>query len=465
MGLSSSRLLYVVLTLCMVVLAFLPNAKATRWLDICVAPARFLGELASPLGWLARGEARAAANALENSIDSELAQSRALAQDERWFALPDEQRLITKRRFVHAQVVRRFSGAPDRIECELEEDAALELVLGLPVVLSNSFVGRVSGIDVESRRLIVHLVTDKEFRVGARSQDFGEAEDPEGTAPGVSMVVGGLASTLRSGTPLVVHNPEHRGSLSGLVRVDEVRDARAPFGELSAGFHLGQLIEASAGRFAVAPEVDLEHGLFRVVVVLPAGATSAPEALDFNVYADENWSNARAYCSGEPASWREGLKIDLSRRAGAREHAAVAAGTRLVGFIERAGALSSDVAMLGDRGVSVPAQARVDDIVAPVVLGRLISLGRERPGGPVRFRWDNVQGLPPTASGETSRRAVVFTGAGELGVPRGLFIGETMLPCSAGEHRIEVVEPVDARLLRELWVWRGIERDTREGAP
>jgi hypothetical protein len=59
--------------------------------------------------------------------------------------------------------------------------------------------------------------------------------------------------------------------------------------------------------------------------------------------------------------------------------------------------------------------------------------------------------------GATSRTARLFTGAGELGVPSGLLIGETELSCAGGPQVIEVALLVDARLLRRLWVWRGIE--------
>ena len=171
-----------------------------------------------------------------------------------------------------------------------------------------------------------------------------------------------------------------------------------------------------------------------------------------------------AYGACEPAAWREGLKINFPRGAGARENSAVIAGPRLVGFISHAGTLQSDVALLGDRGVSVPAQARVEGEVAPVVLGRLIALGRQRIGGPARFLWSPVHPLAPAANGATTRRARLFSGAGELGVPRGLLIGDTDLPSGPGPHEIEVGERVDARLLRDLWVWRGIELEERRQA-
>ncbi len=451
MGLSFARLVYLTFTLCCIVLAFMPHANATRWLDLCVAPARVLGEVASPIRWLARRDAMAAELQLVDSVLSESEESRELGQEERYFAMPDEERLISGRRFVHAQVVRRFSDAPDRIECALEEDAAPFIEMDMPVVLSNSYVGRVHSIDALHRRIIVHLVTDKNFRIGARSDGI-DANDP-----GTAMVVGGLVATKDSPTLISVHNPERALVANATIRVDEEFNKHARHGELSKGFRLGALQTEAPGRFAIAPEIDFANGLFRVVVVLPPEAMVEVKPIDLDVFADENWRAVMAYGACEPAPWREGLKINFPRRSGAREGSAVIVGPRLVGFISHAGTLDSDVALLGDRGVSVPAQARVEGEVAPLVLGRLIGLGRDRMGGPARFRWSPVHALAKAANGATMRPARLFTGAGELGVPRGLLIGDTNLPCGLGSYEIEVSERVDARLLRELWVWRGIE--------
>ena len=461
MSLSASRLLYLALTLCFAVVAFLPRASAARWLDLAIAPARVLGELASPIGFLARREARAAEQSLSSAIEAEHTASRELAVDERMFALPDEERLIAGRRFLHAQVVHRFTDAPDRVECALEEQAGAELVVDLPVVLSNSYVGRVAAVDLPRGRIIVRLVTDKEFRVGASSVSLDEKEQA------VAMVVGGLESTRGFDTSLALHNPSRTQDLRGVVRVDESLDPHAPFQAESLGFRLGKLALQGPERFAVVPDIDFKNGLFRIVVVLPPRGSSPAPAREFDVFAPANWRMSRAYSACEPALWREGVKIDFPASEGARADSAVVAGARLIGFVARAGALSSDVSLLGDPGVSVPAQARVDGEVAPLVLGQLISLGRKFPGGPARFRWTATQALELGAHAATSRHARLFTGAGELGVPRGLLIGECELPCSAGSQVIEVAERVDARLLRKVYVWRGIELEAagRERAP
>ena len=464
MGLSSSRLIYLALTLCFAVLAFMPQASATRWLDSAMAPTRVLGELASPIGLFARREAHAAEQSLAKAMKDEEAKSSELAALERYYALPDEDSLIAARHFVHAQVLRRFTEAPDRIECALEQPAGPELVVDLPVVLSNSYVGRVASVDRPHQRITVFLVTGKAFRVGANCADADPAE------PLVAMVVGGLEPGTKRDSELFLslHNPSRAGELSGVVRVDETLNAHAPFAGLSAGFRLGEVALSEAeSTVAVKPDIDFKNGLFRVVVVLPGAELSNTPAREFDVFEAENWRMVRAYSACEPAHWREGVKIDLPRSAGARSNDAVVAGTRLVGFIARAGALDSDVSLLGDVGVSVPAQALVDLQDEPLVLGHLIALGRSAPGRPARFLWKATQPLARVVGGPTSRPARLFTGAGEIGVPRGLLIGEAMLPCGEGPHVIEVVEGVDARLLRKLWVWRGTERDEleRERAP
>ncbi|HTF90289.1 MAG TPA: rod shape-determining protein MreC [Planctomycetota bacterium] len=456
MGLSSSRLLYLALSLCFAVVAFLPSSKAARWLDLALAPTRVLGELASPIGMFARRQARAAEKTLADATESEHAESRKLALEERLFALPDEESLIAQRRFVHAQVVRRYHDAPDRVECVLEDEAGPDLVVGLPVVLSNSYVGRVAAVDLESGRLTVHLVTDKDFRVGALCAGAVTGEPP------IPMVVGGLESGRNLGTPLSLHNPAQARGLSGQARVSESLNPRELRPDLCEGFLLGRLAEWGNERFAIQPEIDFANGLFRVVVVLPPATGADLPARDLDQFAESYWRGVRAYSACDPAQWREGVKIDYPRSAGARPNAAVVAGARLVGFVSRAGALESDVALLGDPGLSVPAQARVDGELAPLVLGHLIALGREFPGGPARFLWNATEELPPAADGTRSRTARLFTGAGELGVPRGLLIGDCLLPCAVGPQVIEVRELVDTRLLRRLWVWRGILRDELE---
>lgn len=442
-------------------LAFLPEARLARGLDLLLAPTRILGELASPIGMFARREARAAERALFDAAAAEHQKSRELAQDERLFALPDEERLIRGRRFLHAQVRHRPRGTPDRLECELEDIAGPELVVDLPVVFANSYLGRVARVDADRRRIVVALATERGFRVGASLARV----DPQD--PPTAMVVGGVESSRSRLPPLAVHNPERPELDPGEVRVDESLNPKAPFRALSEGFVLGRLEFVGPGRPAVLPEVDFAEGLFRVVVVLPPEAAEPVPAPDVDVFADTHWRPVRAFSACEPALWREGIKIDLPRGSGAREGAAVVAGARIVGRLARAGALESDVALLGDVGLALPAIASVDGMVAPLGLGRLVSLGRESRGGALLLRWTPAQPLEPGPDGKALRAARVFSGAGELGVPRGLFVGETELPCGPGPHVLRIQQGFDPRLLHQLWVWRGIEREEleRQGAP
>jgi len=447
-GLSSARLLYLVSTLFCIVVAFLPRSDAARWLDLAIAPTRVLGELAAPIGMLARREVRAAERALAASVEREHAESLALADDERMFALPDEERLIGSRKFAHAQVLHRSN---DEIECELEQQAGPDTVVDLPVVFSNSFVGRVVRVDHKRGRIRVMLATDPKFRVGASV----DAPDPK--APPVSIVVGGLESTYGKSTPLSVHNPERTDLAEGLVRVDERLNPQVPFRALSEGFQLGRLSRQPSGRLAVMPEMDFRSGLFRVVVVLPPTAGERTPARSTDVFAPVHWRAVRAYAACEPAAWREGLKIDYPLGTGALEGSAVVAGARLIGRVSRAGALHSDVALLGDRGLSVQVLAKIDGEVAPLALGRLVALGREQRAGAAHFQWSPVKGLEPGDDGAQQRAATLFSGAGELGVPRGLLIGRTLLPCGPGPHVLEVEQGLDTRLLHDLRVWRGRE--------
>jgi hypothetical protein len=449
-------LLYLALTLFCAVVAFMPRSNAARWLDIALAPSRVLGELASPIGMIARREARAAVNSLLSTLEQEHAQSVELAVDERLFALPDENRLIGSRLFAHAQVLHRVGGALDLLECQMEERIGPDLVVDLPVVFSNHYIGRVAAVDAARGRIRVILVTHAGFRVGASVVPAA----PQ--AQVLSMVVGGVESSQHERIALAVHNPERAEIAAGEVRVDERLNPHAPFRELSDGFRLGRMELSTPGRPAVQSEIDFSNGLFRVVIVLPPNAAERVPASDIDVFADVHWRPVNAFSTCEPSAWREGLKIDYPRGSGARDSAAVVAGARLVGRIAHAGALSSDVALLGDRGLSLHVLAKIEGEVAPLGLGRLVSLGREHRGAPVRFRWTSKLALKPQADGTPERDADLFTGAGELGVPRGLLIGKTKLPCAVGEYILEVEQGFDARLMPKLWIWRGIEQEELE---
>ena len=153
--------------------------------------------------------------------------------------------------------------------------------------------------------------------------------------------------------------------------------------------------------------------------------------------------------SGDPSSWREGLKLGAGAWNGVGLGAAVVSGSRLVGRVRAAGPLSADVSLLGDPGVSIPAIARVAGRAEPLVLGQLVSLGRDpRDGRLVRFHWNAL--LP--WEGTEPARAELFTGSGEPLLPRGLLLGLAVLPNGPGPHVLTLEQPVDTRDVRRLWV-------------
>jgi hypothetical protein len=268
------------------------------------------------------------------------------------------------------------------------------------------------------------------------------------------MVVGGLAR-LEGSPALAVHNPESARGLAGLVRVDEGDSRYEPYALQAQGFRLGLLRQVGEELHEIEPELDYLHGLFRVAIVLPAAALPSaarePSGGTRDVLSDGGWTRTRAIGAFEPARWREGVKVDAGDWSGVRAGAAVVCSARLVGRVAHATPLSSDVALLGDPGCAVPVLARVTGEDAPRILGRLHSLGREE-SGDLLLAWDPVTPIAADAPGPAELPAQLFTGSGELGVPRGLVVGDTFLPRGPGPHVLRVVQHVDTRDLEELWV-------------
>jgi hypothetical protein len=234
--------------------------------------------------------------------------------------------------------------------------------------------------------------------------------------------------------------------------VDESLNARAPFPSEAAGFHLGLLSTNEHGEHELQPGLDFLDGLFRVVIAVPATLELAPERESPDVLADQRWLSARVFAQGEPSCAREGVKIAAGRSDPIEVDAAVVAGARLAGRIAHVGTLTADVVLLGDVGFSVPALARISGEARPLVLGRLISLGRDARTGEALLRWKPIEELPEDPQGSREVAVQLFTGAGERGVPRGLVIGDTMLPRGPGPHILRVQQHVDTRRLSRLWV-------------
>jgi cell shape-determining protein MreC len=445
--LSYSRALFVLSFAALVYLALRPDPRAERALDLLLLPTRALAEIAGPIRLLARSRVEAAETRLAEFGALELAASRELDAAERRSALPRDEKLRANRAFAHAQVLARVPGRLDRVLVELDPGAGALVSAGMPVVHGDVYVGRVACVHAERDQAAVDLVTGAAFFVGGRLETAAPA-------PPVRMVVGGLARLDGDdGLALGVHNPESMRGLAGRVRVEEADSRHEPYALQAAGFLLGSLRQVGEEQHEIEPELDYLHGLFRVVIVLPAGgggaALAEPESRD--VLSDGGWMRARVIGAFEPARWREGLKVDAGDWRGVRDGAAVVCAARLVGRVVHATPLASDVALLGDPGCAVPVLARVSGEEAPRVLGRLHSLGRED-AGTLLLAWRPVTPIAADGAGPAELPAQLFTGSGELGVPRGLVIGDTFLPRGPGPHVLRVEQHVDTRDLEELWV-------------
>jgi hypothetical protein len=109
--------------------------------------------------------------------------------------------------------------------------------------------------------------------------------------------------------------------------------------------------------------------------------------------------------------------------------------------------------LLGDRGFSVNALARLASTDRPAVLGALSSEGEVAEERALVWTWRAPLALDiPDASVD----ATLFTGAGDRLVPRGLVLGRAWLPAQAREPiEIRLREFADGASLNEVWVFRG----------
>ena len=466
-----SRALRLIAFFALVVLSLRPDATVERGLDVLLAPVRMLAELASPVAWFQRRAARAAEGALRAQEDRERAHSAQVRADQRRFALPGAW-ASEGRAFVHAEVVGRAPDDPDEIHVAVAGGDTAGLAARMPVVVGDVYVGRVAAVDEPwPGHARVALVTGRDFNVGAvlapHSQSArararsglversGAEQSGPADAP-VRMVVGGLLASerARSGELLLaLRAPSRREKLSGAVEVDESLAAQEAFAREARGFRLGHVVD-EGGHFGIVPEVDYENGLYQVAIVVPASLRGAGSLAADDPLEDGGWIRARRLAAGDPAPWRASLKLGAGRWNGVEEGAAVAFGARLVGRVARAGAWLSDVQLLGDPGFFVTGLASVDGRVEPLVLGRLVALGRDEDGRYV-FRWPAVVPLPQAAPDESPWVAArIFTGAGESGIPAGLAIGQAALPRGPGPHRIWIEDVAPAADLATLWVRR-----------
>ncbi len=436
---------YLVLVLALGALALQPVAWLERGLDWLLLPARACAELAAPVGWIQSREVDASESARREAMRRELFEHQVLEDAVLASALaPRSEQHPTADR-VHAEVIRRSAEARDTILVRVDDASGIER--GMPVVTGDWFVGLVSSVPRKKAasgpvEISVELVTGSRARIG------GAVRDGEGEIT-CQLVVGGVAPP-RGQVFLDVHEPSPRWVHEGRVEVYEPESLGERFTSLANGYSLGDLVLATINDenksvrtlACVRPGLDYDAGLYQVLVLCPRESARPPGSIARDdVLRDGSWAPARLFLRSEPSAWREGRKLALGWCDGVAPGAALVSGARLVGRVEHAGPFSSDVRMVGDPGLSFVALAMVEEgeDVRPHVLGRIEGLGRASDGVLV-YAWTATLPLP----GEGTRKARIWTGSGESGVPRGLLLGDTDLPAGAGRHVLRIVQPEGA---------------------
>lgn len=477
MGRSASRILFLLSVIGLVFFSLRPSPLVDFALDVALMPVRVLAEVVRPARLLRARSVRAADTRRRELHAADVAARRQLFIESSEYVVPEQRVLTSGRRFVHAEVIERVAGDVDRIILQVESGSCEGLEPGMPVISGEVFVGRLQAVKARRGLAIVDLVTRRDFFVGGRVEPFEPL--PSG-AESVRLVVGGVSTRARTADPreagevlLAVHNPSRTHSPEGRVVVDEGDSGNGRFRAEARGFLLGFTVagpplpdgpdgpdgpgapEESEGhslKLGLAPALDYGAGLFQVAIVCPEQVSRADEHPQADVLEDGLWRRVGATSAGDPSAWREGQKLGAGRLNGVHTGAAVASGVRLVGRVSHAGLLTADVSLLGDPGFWVPAIARLEGRREPLVLGRLVSLGRERDAAGrevILFHWDAI--VPLSGAGEPVP-AVLYTGSGEPLVPRGSLLGEVLLPRGPGPHLLRVEEPVDTRRLASLWV-------------
>lgn len=421
-------------------LALRPDSRADFALDALFSPTRLLSEACAPLRWLRLRTARAAESALVQNEAREHEARDRLHEVERGAAIPQSPELRANRRFVHAEVVERTSRNFDSLIVRVDGMDSEGLEPGMPVVAGDEYIGRTARLEPpRAGEVLVQLSTSREFAVGAVLDALDETGEP------IRCVVGGVAvgSRLRGELRLALSSPSRRALPAADAHVDELASPLAPFAPQAAGFRLGRVEATPRGDYAIVPDVDFRSGLFRVAIVAPAAIERRTDYLPFDPLYDSNWIAARVLSIGQPDERREGFEISAGRWSGVREGAAFVVGARLIGRVRRAGPFSADVATLADPGWSLHAVALAADSDRPVILGALVALGRAADDvNTVEFEW-NSRGV--RQAGEDGLEVQVFTGAGQPGVPSGLWLGSTRLPGEPGVHVLRLAQQVDAR--------------------
>jgi len=446
LGRSRSRTLYLLTCLAFGALALRPVPVLERGLDLLLLPTRLFSELAAPVGWFQGRDVHASDPEAIRTRELETQEHETLERVVQVSALPSEYERLAGVGSVHAEVVARPERHLDSIQIRVDDPSGL--TVGLPVVSGDWFVGTISKIpdpnnkEVPFNVLEVRLVTEREARIGGVVVEAQAGSDWR-------LVVGGLAP--REDVFLDIHNPELRSPQGGqMVVVFEPSDLASDHTDLANGFKLGELVREERGTsavYGVRPGLDYRSGLYQVLVLYPADADVARARERVDVLADGLWSPARLFLRSEPSPWREGRKLALGLWHDVHNGAALVSGPRLVGRVEHASFASSNVRMIGDRGFRIAAIAMYEDDGVPRthVLGSLRSLGRA-PSGELRYEW--LATLPLVGDGPV--RARIWTGSGEVGVPRGLLIGTAELPRELPDAvRTQRRTPVHEILIRQ----------------
>ena len=444
--------------MCLFVLAVRPVSQVDETVELVLSPLRALGESAVPLVWAngrsVRGaESTESGRAAEYSMEAEL-----LGKELLQLARPTNPKLVSGRDLVPAVVIGRDTKNSDLLFVRVTDTTALEP--NLPVVHGNTYVGRIAEVDHVRLEVAIDLVTGPGFAVGARL-----LQSP--TTKPIWMAVGGVFAEKKLSErsverlALVVRNPSDREAPGGPVVVGELLANIDPFAELAEGYTLGTLDElVSTEERKLLADIDYGAGIFHVHILCPEGSRQgAVDELELAI-SDPDWRPARRLSVGDPSSWRGGIKLAVGREAGVEPGAALISNLRLVGRVERAGEWASDVRLLSDPGLSLVAVARLQDEPEPLVLGRLISLGVDETGEWIRFRWEAVVGVGLDTFESAVLNARVFTGAGEAGLPAGLFIGDARLSRAVDPEvgaPLVFVRTSQASKLDKLWIRTVVE--------
>jgi cell shape-determining protein MreC len=430
-------------------LAVRPVPAVDRAVEELLAPLRVATRPFGPLASLGGGEV--AARSREVRAAAAASYGLSIAEDLLLASRPTDDALLQGRRLVPARVLERRAGHRD--ELVLEPWTVDGLAVGLPVVVGNEYLGRVVALDRARGQVTAKLVTARDLFVGARLVP----SEPDGREP-VRFVVGGVVLGPRpldggeAPVRLAAHHPSHPDrDLDGDLVVDELLPELDAYHALSRGFGLGRLLRgASEGDWQVVPRVDFLHGIYQVMVVMPASAP--PVEPPPHPIADARWVRARPSSAGDPSPWRASLALALEDGAAVPVGAAVVREARLLGRVVSATRFGADAALLGDAGLSLPVAGVPLDVpgALPRVLGRIVALGRDPDTGALRFHLRDalpleVEGLPVG----TRVRMRLVTGAGEVGLPAGLLVGDTELVTgtSGGRgrrfHLVDAPDPFD----------------------